>query len=211
MTREEEAKIIRAVLDGNANAFEDLVLEYQDRVYHIALKMTSSQEDAFDLSQEIGHRPESRRPTKHLAYGAAVTYNRPFSPYYPAAGNSTLTDGLRGDWSHGDQRWQGFIGPDCIDFCIDLGRVAPISRIGMDFVQNASPYIYLPATLTISVSTDGQHFRQLWQQVSAKDTTPGLAFHTWAWQGVATARYIRIQGSAHDADSWIFTDEVVVE
>lgn len=52
MTREEEAKIIRAVLDGNANAFEDLVLEYQDRVYHIALKMTSSQEDAFDLSQE---------------------------------------------------------------------------------------------------------------------------------------------------------------
>jgi len=52
LTREEEAKIIRAVLDGNANAFEDLVLEYQDRVYHIALKMTSSQEDAFDLSQE---------------------------------------------------------------------------------------------------------------------------------------------------------------
>ena len=52
MTREEEAKIIRAVLDGNTNAFEDLVLEYQDRVYHIALKMTSSQEDAFDLSQE---------------------------------------------------------------------------------------------------------------------------------------------------------------
>lgn len=167
--------------------------------------------NAFDLSQEIGHRPESRRPIKHLAYGAAVTYNRPFSPYYPAAGNSTLTDGLRGDWSHGDQRWQGFIGPECIDFCIDLGRVAPISRIGMDFVQNASPYIYLPATLTISVSTDGQHFRQLWQQVSAKDTTPGLAFHTWAWQGADTARYIRIQGSAHDADSWIFTDEVVVE
>ncbi len=52
MTREEEDKIIRAVLDGNTNAFEDLVLEYQDRVYHIALKMTSSQEDAFDLSQE---------------------------------------------------------------------------------------------------------------------------------------------------------------
>lgn len=52
MTREEEAKIIRAVLDGNVNAFEDLVLEYQDRVYHIALKMTSSPEDAFDLSQE---------------------------------------------------------------------------------------------------------------------------------------------------------------
>ena len=32
MTREEEAKIIRAVVDGNTNAFEDLVLEYQKQV-----------------------------------------------------------------------------------------------------------------------------------------------------------------------------------
>ena len=37
MTREEEAKIIRAVVDGNTNAFEDLVLEYQKQVYHITL------------------------------------------------------------------------------------------------------------------------------------------------------------------------------
>ena len=52
MTREEEAKIIRAVVDGNTNAFEDLVLEYQKQVYHIALNMTGNEEDAFDLSQE---------------------------------------------------------------------------------------------------------------------------------------------------------------
>ncbi len=52
MTRDEEAKIIRAVLDGNTNAFDDLVLEYQNRVYHITLKMTGNEEDAFDLSQE---------------------------------------------------------------------------------------------------------------------------------------------------------------
>jgi len=52
LTREEEAKIIRTVLDGNTNAFEDLVLEYQNQVYHITLKMTGNEEDAFDLSQE---------------------------------------------------------------------------------------------------------------------------------------------------------------
>lgn len=52
MTREEEAKVIRAVLDGNTNAFEDLVLAHQKSVYHIALKMTGNEEDAFDLSQE---------------------------------------------------------------------------------------------------------------------------------------------------------------
>lgn len=52
MTREEEAKIIRAVLVGNTNAFDDLVREYQNQVYRIALKMTGNEEDAFDLSQE---------------------------------------------------------------------------------------------------------------------------------------------------------------
>ncbi|MBR3557065.1 MAG: sigma-70 family RNA polymerase sigma factor [Oscillospiraceae bacterium] len=44
--------MIRAVVDGNTNAFEDLVLEYQKQVYHITLKMTGNEEDAFDLSQE---------------------------------------------------------------------------------------------------------------------------------------------------------------
>lgn len=53
MTREEESKIIRAVLDGDTNAFEELVLEHQTRVYNIALKMTGNREDAFDLSQDV--------------------------------------------------------------------------------------------------------------------------------------------------------------
>ena len=63
MTREEEAKIIRAVVDGNANAFEDLVLEYQKQVYHIALKMTGNEEDAFDLSQETFLKAYRTLPT----------------------------------------------------------------------------------------------------------------------------------------------------
>lgn len=52
MTREEESKVISAVLHGNADAFDDLVTAYQKPVYHIALNMTGSEEDAFDLSQE---------------------------------------------------------------------------------------------------------------------------------------------------------------
>lgn len=53
MTREEEMKIVRMVLDGDTNAFEELVLAYQTRVYNIALRMTGSEEDACDLSQEV--------------------------------------------------------------------------------------------------------------------------------------------------------------
>ncbi len=52
MTRERETEIIGAVRGGDINAFEELVLEYQTRVYNIALKMTGNAEDAFDISQE---------------------------------------------------------------------------------------------------------------------------------------------------------------
>ena len=69
MTAEEEQEIIRRVLDGDRNAFEELVLANQKNVYNLALKMTSDEEDALDISQEAfikayrqlsGFRGESR-------------------------------------------------------------------------------------------------------------------------------------------------------
>lgn len=52
MTREQEAAIVRRVLNGDTNAFEQLVVEYEKNVYNIALKMTSNSEDAQDMTQE---------------------------------------------------------------------------------------------------------------------------------------------------------------
>ena len=52
MTREDEQNIIGQVIGGDSNAFEALVLENQTQVYNLCLKMTGSEEDAFDLSQE---------------------------------------------------------------------------------------------------------------------------------------------------------------
>ena len=52
MTRAEEAALIERVLGGETDAFEPLVTENQSRVYHLALKMLSDPEDAYDVSQE---------------------------------------------------------------------------------------------------------------------------------------------------------------
>ena len=52
MTREEENEVVRAVRSGQTDEFEKLVAAYEKPVYHIALKMTGSEEDAFDLSQD---------------------------------------------------------------------------------------------------------------------------------------------------------------
>jgi len=69
MTSEEELQIINAVLNGDTNAFEKLVLANQKNMYNLALKMTGNQDDALDISQEAflkayrqldGFRGESR-------------------------------------------------------------------------------------------------------------------------------------------------------
>ena len=53
MTREEEHVLIGRVLNGDRAAFEPLVLENQKNVYNLALRMTGSEEDALDVSQEV--------------------------------------------------------------------------------------------------------------------------------------------------------------
>lgn len=52
MTRERELEIIRSVLDGNTDDFEELVLAYQKNVYNLALRIVGNEEDAFDVSQD---------------------------------------------------------------------------------------------------------------------------------------------------------------
>ena len=52
MTSEDDQKLIEECLAGNTDAFGQLVVRYQDRLYHSLMLMVKSPEDARDLSQE---------------------------------------------------------------------------------------------------------------------------------------------------------------
>ena len=52
MTRDEELRLIERVLRGDNDAFEPLVLENQQRVYTVALRITGNEADAWDAAQE---------------------------------------------------------------------------------------------------------------------------------------------------------------
>ena len=52
LTQTDELQIIKNVLSGDKDAFEELVLANQKNVYNLALKMLGSEEDALDISQE---------------------------------------------------------------------------------------------------------------------------------------------------------------
>ena len=166
----------------------------------------------FDLSKEIGSRPESLQPVSHLALGKKVTYNSSYSPHYPAQGNTALTDGIRGDWTYGDGSWQGFISDNRLDVTIDMEKETPIHSVTAAFMQVVGAEVFLPETVVISISDDGTHFTELRKQHFEVSKETPLLFTDISWQGEAKGRYVRYQAQAgSEFGGWIFTDEIIVK
>lgn len=166
----------------------------------------------FDLSKEIGSRPESLQPVSHLALGKKVTYNSSYSAHYPAQGNTALTDGIRGDWTYGDGSWQGFISDNRLDVTIDMEKETPIHSITAAFMQVVGAEVFLPETVIISISDDGINFTELQKQHFEVSKETPIQFTDISWQGEAKGRYVRYQAQAgSEFEGWIFTDEIIVK
>ena len=90
----------------------------------------------FDLSKEKGPREESRSITTHEALGKPVTYLGRYSEKYRAEGDSSLVNGLRGDWGYLEGRWQGFIDSTGMDVVVDMGKITDIRDVEVDFMQH---------------------------------------------------------------------------
>ena len=166
----------------------------------------------FDLSKEIGSRPESLQPVSHLALGKKVTSNSSYSPHYPAQGNTALTDGIRGDWTYGDGSWQGFISDNRLDVTIDMEKETPIHSITAAFMQVVGAEVFLPETVIISISDDGINFTELQKQHFEVSKETPIRFTDISWQGEAKGRYVRYQAQAgSEFGGWIFTDEIIVK
>lgn len=165
----------------------------------------------FDLTKEIGSRPESFQPVEHLALGKKVLYNAPFNASYPARGDVSLTDGIQGDWTYGDGVWQGFISQDRLDVIIDMEKETPVQSISAAFMQVVGAEVFLPESVLISISDDGVNFTELKSQAYEVNKENTIRFITSSWEGNAKGRFIRYQARAgKELGGWIFTDEIVV-
>lgn len=166
--------------------------------------------NTFDLANEKGTRAEALAPTNHDGRGKAVQYITHYSPRYSADGDGTLTDGLRGDWGFLEGRWQGFIDNNGLDIVIDMGSITTIRDISVDFMQQQEMWIYVPQTVTVSISDDGVNYTDV------NSVTPGIALdepytvYPYRWQGNTSGRYVRVKATQRRHDGWIFTDEIII-
>ncbi len=158
----------------------------------------------------------------HKGIGAPVKYQSPYSGRYPAAGEQSLTDGLRGSVNHRDGLWQGFLGSD-FDVVIDLGREQPVNSVQMNFLQNQKSWIFLPVVVEYSLSSDGKKyhsFNEVLNRISPKEEQAFIQPFNFQFMAGTKARYVRVKAknlgkcpSWHDGAGepcWLFTDEIVV-
>lgn len=191
-------------LRGDYKDFHRRALKVNDR-------MKKAGYNVFDLANEVGNRKESLEPIEHLGRNKKIDYKINWWRNYPANGDMTLVDGLRGGWNYNDFRWQGFAGSgdERMDLVVDLEKNCDITSISADFMQLIGPGVWMPSKVVISVSEDGKEFTTLTTIDHKQEETVGVSFKKYSWEGKATARYVRYQAWAEQGV--LFTDEIVIK
>lgn len=196
-----------STVSANANAYKEPV---------IIDKTTTLKAACFKNGSKVGTE-FSQKFLMHKGAGSEVKLaNPPASIYYPGNANY-LTNGIEGSSNYGDGQWFGFSGKN-LDATIDLGSAKEISKIKINYLVKINSWIYAPAKVIYSVSTDGVNYKEVYN--AKVDDSDGLKSASASFNP-ETARYLKIVaeniGVIADGKSgagnpaWLFVDEVVVE
>lgn len=184
--------------------------DFRQRVITATDALKRAGYNAFDIRKEKGARPESRSIVQHEALGKPVTYLGRYAEKYRAEGDSTLTNGLRGDWGYLEGRWQGFIDSTGVDVVVDMGKVTDIRDVRVDFMHLYESVIYTPETIELMVSDDGKNFKTIDTVRPGIKASEDYLVYPYKWKGDAKGRYVRVKALSREKDAWIFTDEIII-
>jgi arylsulfatase len=155
----------------------------------------------------------------HLGVGAAITLTDPPSPRYPGD-SSVLVDGRFASRDHTDSRWLGFTGV-ALEATIDLGEPKRIGRVALDCLQAQEPWIFLPKSVEVSTSADGETWTRAGSVESGTDEDrERKAVPMEVRFPAAQVRHVRVRATSHTLpdwhvghgeDAWIFADEILIE
>ena len=145
----------------------------------------------------------------HKAIGKEVIYKTAWEGY-PAQGERTLTNGIKGTLTYQDGQWQGFT--KGVDVIVDFERREEIKSVALNFMQIPGPGVYFPGEFVVSVSDNGKTYRELGtvkNQISTTD--PALKFQKFEIKldKPVMARYIQIKAS-NPMKGYLFADEIVI-
>jgi hypothetical protein len=142
------------------------------------------------------------------------------SPQYRGGESAALTDGIKG-WDDYHAHWLGFEGVD-LAATIDLGAVRSITAVETDFLQDNNSWIFMPLSVAVAISSDGERFHQVGRVENAiPPERPGAVVAPFDVRfAPAQARYVRVTAESRErcpdwhkgsgGAAWIFVDEIAI-
>jgi hypothetical protein len=215
---------IRYTLDGDDPTEDSPVAK--DSI-SVPLELYSTKHVKVQIFAQDGDRGDIRQimfipVQENLARGSTVIANTTIPSKKYAEGNiSVLTDGKFGGPSI-NQDWLGWEGQHA-DIIIDLGETQTVNRVFTRAVTDVNSWIFLPKTVKVYMSEDGENWSES-EELKSKKPTQTYGFDTEDYNikiDAATARYVRIiaEGILKNPEwhkqpggkSWVFLDEVIIE
>lgn len=155
------------------------------------------------------------------ATGKKITLTNPPSKKYEGDGAFTLVNGIAAttDPSWSSNEWLGYSGTDC-ELIIDLGENDTISKITIGYLEDKLSWIWIPASVSAQVSTDGLNFSAEVAYTISPDKTADRRNFTIQMKQLQ-ARFIKIKINNYGIipsgnpgagkKAWLFVDEVSIE
>ena len=200
-----------SVPDNNSTIYESPIKFNKSTMLKVA---------AFNNGHNVG-KLYSLSCTFHKALNSDLTLKNLYFEGYRAGGEDALIDGIRGTDYFRDGNWQGYEGVD-IEALIDLGELKEVSNVSARFLLNSPSWIFLPASVDISLSTDNENYetsKTVVNDVNQKSTDVILKDFSANFE-TRKARYIKIEANSlktcpdwhpgAGAPVWMFVDEIVV-
>lgn len=154
--------------------------------------------------------------------GRSIDLLTDYNAQYPAGGNIALIDNQRGSDDFRTGSWQGYHGSDIVAV-VDLGKLQPVNKLEMGFLQDIKSWIFMPLSVQWELSVDGQNFETVGKQfntIPAKAEGAIVKFYGQEVKG-KLARYVKVtaknRGVCPDwhlgkgEPAWIFADEIIIE
>lgn len=157
----------------------------------------------------------------HKGVGKSISFETPYSPKYDGGSKQALIDGVLGTGNY-FCLWQGWNGADMIA-TIDLGHIDSVREVEIHYLRNQQSWIFEPAALNVSISTDGIQFKEMGgiENPTASEKKYNKIGHMGLGFGEAHAcRYVKVKLNnigklpawrGIDGKAWLFVDEIIIK
>jgi hypothetical protein len=111
-----------------------------------------------------------------------------------------------------------------LDVTLDFGAPREIRSVAMGFLQDTSPWIFMPRRIVVQISEDGRQFRDVGSvanSVPEQESRPTTRDFALDLRQAERARYVRVRVERYGklpawhpgagGEAWFFADEIIVK